>query len=132
MIRCYLAPIDPVDYGFRVAFPGFPGCTASGDTVAAIVLSAAEKLQAQVNRMQSRGADFPEPSALDARVPRWLDAGVDLYPGTGASQGTGPTISMALRSHWLGNRGIRSSPQTKPFRVRIGSRRSVSSTSNRA
>lgn len=77
MVRCYLGLIDHAVGGFGIAFPDFPGCTAKGDTIAAAVEKGAEVLQAQVEHMQAHGVASPDPSALDAQVPSWLETGAD-------------------------------------------------------
>jgi predicted RNase H-like HicB family nuclease len=61
---------EDTDYG--VAFPDFPGCITTGDTIREAAEMAIEALALHVEGMIGDGEPLPEPSAPDAPLPDWL------------------------------------------------------------
>jgi predicted RNase H-like HicB family nuclease len=65
MVR-YIALIRHTGQCFRVVFPDFPDCVATGATLVEARRAAAEALARCIDDLGRRGAPVPEPRSLDA------------------------------------------------------------------
>jgi len=63
-----LATPDP-DGGYRAAFPDIPDCTATGENVAQLLLSAREALSAHLRHAADAGDAWPTPTPLERMQP---------------------------------------------------------------
>lgn len=73
-LRYYPALLDRAEDGtVGVVFPDLPGCTSGGATIQEAAANAAEALALHVLGALEDGEPLPEPSALDAPLPDWLE-----------------------------------------------------------
>lgn len=65
--RFYYAALyqDKNEDGFGLAFPDFPGCVTSGESLEELAKNAEEALSLHVEGMQDDGENIPIPSPLD-------------------------------------------------------------------
>jgi predicted RNase H-like HicB family nuclease len=103
-MRYYPALIETAaDGSYGVVFPDFPGCASAGDTADVAVAHAAEALALHVEGLREDGLPVPEPSALDAPLPDWLDdvVGVRVLVGV-EPPGRAVRVNVTLDEALLG------------------------------
>lgn len=73
MIRDYPAMIERVaDGDYRIVFPDFPACTATGATVEQAVANGREAVLLHLVAMLADSGAVPEPSPPETPIPKWL------------------------------------------------------------
>lgn len=71
--RYYPAVVDRGATNYGITFPDFPGCVSVGDTLEHAIEHGHEALAAHIELMLEDGDAIPEPSAIDAPLPDWLE-----------------------------------------------------------
>jgi predicted RNase H-like HicB family nuclease len=76
--RYYPALVEHGPSNYGITFPDFPGCVSVGDSIEQAIERGHDALAAHIELMLEDGDLIPEPSAIDAPLPDWVEGEVAL------------------------------------------------------